>query len=276
MENKNLYKMLEINQTQKKYYEFDINNTFNHGGNTSTSLWNNLREYQYKMTDDINMNILLFEKHKNWLGDLKDKKVLDLGCHTGNELSEYLSINSKQYFACDLSESALEVLKQKFQKNNLTNLTTLPIDILSESFPEKEFDVIYAKAVFHHFEYFEDFLQKIKSLLKPNGFIISSDPIDFYLPLKIVRKIYRPFQYDKNWEYPFDQKSIDLIAKHFNILEIAGMMGKAKYAFPLYILNKNIAIKKSKEWVNYDLNNIQYNSKDMKKCLRISLKLTNK
>jgi 2-polyprenyl-3-methyl-5-hydroxy-6-metoxy-1,4-benzoquinol methylase len=273
IKNNNLDKMLEINHTQKKYYEFDTTAEFNHGGNTSTSMWNNLREYQYKMTDDINLNILLFEKHKIWLDNLENKKVLDLGCHTGNELSEYLSINSKDYFACDLSESALNVLKEKFDKNNLKNIITLPQDILSNKFQEKDFDVIYAKAVFHHFEYFEEFLIRIKSLLKPNGFIITSDPIDFYLPLKIVRKMYRPFQFDKHWEFPFDQNSIDLISKHFRILEIAGMMGKTKYAFPLYLINKNYAIKKSKEWVDYDLNQIKFNSKDMRNCLRISLKL---
>lgn len=270
----NLNKMLEINKTQKQYYEFDVDANFNHGGNASTSLWNNLREYQYKMTDDINMNILLFEKQKQWLGNLTNKKVLDLGCHTGNELSEYLALNSADYYACDLSEAALSVLEKNFKEKGIKNLTILAKDVLSESFNEQKFDVIYAKAVFHHFEFFEDFLIRVKSLLKPNGFIISSDPIDFFLPLKIVRKIYRPFQFDKHWEFPFNQKSIDLIAKYFNIEETAGMMGKAKYAFPLYMLNQKLAITKSKEWVDFDLNKIKYNSKEMKSCMRVSLKLT--
>jgi 2-polyprenyl-3-methyl-5-hydroxy-6-metoxy-1,4-benzoquinol methylase len=268
--------MLEINTNQKKYYEFDLEEKFEHGGSFATKIWNNIREYQYKMTDDIDFYNKLFNLHKVWIGDLQNKKVLDLGCHKGNELSEYLATNSKEYYACDLSESALVVMEQNFKSKNINNANFLAKDILSNNFPEKDFDVIYAKAVFHHFKYFEDFLIRIKSLLKPDGFIVTSDPIDTYLPLGIIRKLYRPFQYDKDWEFPFTKESLRLIEKHFAIEELAGMMGKTKYAFPLYLLSKKYAIEKSKQWVEYDLHKIKMNHKSLYNCLRVSFKLKNK
>jgi len=268
--------MLETNKTQKQYYEFEADANCDYGGNAATSLWNKLREYQYKMTDDIQLNELLFEKHKLWLGDLSGKKVLDLGCHKGNELSVHLSKNSSYYLACDLSESALKVLENKLLAENIQNANFAAIDILSEDFKESNFDVIYAKSVFHHFEYFEDFLVKIKSLLKPNGIAITFDPMDFYLPLRITRAIYRPFQFDKSWEFPFNAKSIELINKYFEVEDLAGMMGKTKYALPVYLLSPNYAIAKSKQWVDQDLNKIKFNSKAMKSCMRISFKLVNK
>lgn len=271
-----IQKMLEINKTQKEYYEFENDANCDYGGNVATSFWNKLREYQYKMTDDIRLNELLFEKHKVWLGDLTGKRVLDLGCHKGNELSAYLAKNSDYYLACDLSESALKVLESKLLAENITNANFAAMDILSEEFTEGNFDVIYAKSVFHHFEYFDEFLAKIKSLLKPNGIVITFDPIDFYLPLRIVRAIYRPFQFDKNWEFPFTAKSIELIGKYFEVSDLAGMMGKTKYAFPLYLLSPNYAIKKSKQWIDHDLNKLKFNSRAMKSCLRISFRLVNK
>mgnify|MGYP000953388531 FL=1 len=129
----NKEKMLNINFKQKDYYEFDIKDDFQYGtGNKITKIWSIIRNYQYKMTDDLKINSSLIDLQKKWIGDLSNKKVLDFGCHTGNELSEYLALNSKEYCALDLSSSALSTLETKFKRNNISNYKMFPIDILSE------------------------------------------------------------------------------------------------------------------------------------------------
>ncbi len=214
---KHINEMLEVNKSQKDYYEYDTSKEFQHEGNIYVRTWDKIRDYQYKMTDYLDINNQLFNIHLEWLGNLNDKKVLDLGCHNGNELSLYLAKNSASYFGVDLSKGALSVLENKFKEANISNAKVLDLDILSDDFPEKDFDVIYAKAIFHHFKYFEDFLQVIKTKVKKGGIIITSDPLNTYFPLRFIHYLYRFIQYDKNWEYPFSKKSIMLIDKHFRI-----------------------------------------------------------
>ncbi len=42
--------------------------------------------------------------HLKWLGDLSDKKVPDLSCSAGNQLSMYLARASRSYLGIDLNE----------------------------------------------------------------------------------------------------------------------------------------------------------------------------
>lgn len=274
--NEKIRKMLETNIRQKEYYEYDIEQDFRHGGNVFTRLWNNLRQYQYKMTDDLSVNEELFEIHKKWIGSLEGKKVLDLGCHSGNELSLYLAKNSREYHGLDLSSSALSVLEDKFEKANIYTARLHAVDILSDEFAENGFDLIYAKAIFHHFRHFDEFLGHISSRLAPGGHIITVDPMNTYLPLKIVRALYRSFQHDKDWEYPFTKDSIRLIEKHFKIEKLAGMMGKTKYAFPLYMISRNYAMMKSRKWMDEDFYKVSLKKASMWNCLRVSFLLGKK
>lgn len=271
--NSKIKSMLEVNRKQKEYYEISQGTQFIHAGNKVSVIWDKIRTIQYRITDELGYNNKLFEIHKHWLGDLKGKKVLDLGCNTGNELSEFLAINSSQYYAVDLSKSALSILQNKFEEKGINNARFLPVDILSDEFKEGCFDVIYAKAIFHHFKFFEEFLNRIKSVLNPKGIIICLDPLNTFLPLRIFRAVYRRFQYDSDWEYPFTNNSLKQIEKYFTILDVAGIMGKAKYAIPIYLLSRKYAIKKAEQWVNEDYHKIKYYDKSLKSCLRISLLL---
>ena len=53
----------------------------------------------------------------------------------------------------------------------------MTIDFLSEDFKEKDFDLIYAYGVLHHFENLDLLIKRLK-VLKVNGEIISHDPLE--------------------------------------------------------------------------------------------------
>lgn len=254
MKNKNsLDDMLLVNQKQKEFYNEKNNKNKK---NLPSRIWSGLRNgllADYRR--NFNISEKVYAQHKIWLGDLSDKKVLDLGCLRGNALSLYMAKNAKEYIGIDLSDVAIHELQKKIEKENCVNAKALAVDFLSDEFTDKDFDIIYAYGVLHHFEDFNVLLKKLKEKLAPNGVIISYDPLQTSFPIKIARSLYRPFQSDKDWEWPFDKVVIDKLYNNFTVVDAKGILGESKYGILLSVLplnrkykNKKIAKMIDKDW----------------------------
>jgi SAM-dependent methyltransferase len=98
-------------------------------------------------------------------------KILDLGCGTGEFLNELKK--SCEVFGVDINETATNVAKNVFKIKNIYpmsceeffNLPDLP-----------KYDVITFFEILEHLDNPREFINKIKLLLKPNGFIAMSIP----------------------------------------------------------------------------------------------------
>lgn len=220
--------IIETNKKQKAFY--------NHvKKNLPTKIWFFLREKILKqIRRDIGALNESYDLHKVWFGDLSNKKVLDLGCFAGNSLSYHLAENSKQYVGLDLSDIAIAKLNDKLK--DIPTAKGIAADFLSADFTEKDFDLIYAYGVLHHFQNPDVLISKLNEKLAPNGTIISYDPLETSLPLKMIRVLYRPFQSDKEWEWPFTKKTYYKFHNAFKIKERHGVLGLAKWYFLINLL----------------------------------------
>lgn len=265
--------ILETNKRQKEFY----NSTEIRKKNIPTRIWSNIRNgLLNNFRDNFDIKTKVYDLHKIWLGDLSDKKVLDLGCLRGNALSIHMAKTAKHYVGIDLSDIAISDLNKKLEKENCQNAVGIAIDFLSLDFKETDFDIIYAYGVLHHFEDFDVLILKLKEKLNKKGKIISYDPLQTSLPIKIIRSIYRPFQSDKDWEWPFKRITLKKIEDNFTILDKKGILGKSKYSvllnfLPLNNSFKNKVIKKyiDKDWNLKDMN-------DLYSCMHVTLFLVKK
>jgi 2-polyprenyl-3-methyl-5-hydroxy-6-metoxy-1,4-benzoquinol methylase len=225
--------ILETNKRQKEFY--------NSGDSSKKSLaskvWFGLRNgllssyrKQFGLKDKV------YDEHKRWLGDISDKRILDLGCLRGNALSIYMAERAKRYIGIDLSDVAIEQLQKKIDATTTNDAEAKAVDFLSDDFDEGDFDIIYAYGVLHHFENVDLLIETLNSKLAPVGVIISYDPLTTSLPIRTFRAIYRPFQSDKDWEWPFDKKTLKKFDKTFNIKEKKGILGRSKYGIPINFL----------------------------------------
>jgi 2-polyprenyl-3-methyl-5-hydroxy-6-metoxy-1,4-benzoquinol methylase len=233
MMKQSMEEIFEANLRQKEFY----NSTRQAEKSVPTRIWFGLRNRfldPFRRNFDIKSRV--YNQHKIWLGDLSDKKVLDLGCLNGNTLSLYMAKNAKQYIGIDLSDKAIEVLNRKLKKANCKSAMALAVDFLSPDFKEEDFDVIYAYGVLHHFENVEILIDRIKNKLNKNGMVISYDPLDTSLPIQLLRGLYRPFQSDKDWEWPFTKITLAEFGRHFKVEEVRGVLGKSKYGLLLNLL----------------------------------------
>jgi len=262
--------ILETNKKQKEFYN-NINQNF------FTKIWAKLRNGALnKIRRNIGVQDQAYSLHKEWFGDLSNKKVLDLGCFTGNYLSLYLAEHAKEYIGIDLSDVAISKLNARLE--SFPNASAEAVDFLSEEFKSGNFDLIYAYGVLHHFESTDVLIGKLKEKLSPEGIIISYDPLETSLPIKILRTIYRPFQSDAEWEWPFTKKTFYKFEKAFEIVERRGILGKSKWVAIVNILPFSGAKKQriGQKWHAQDWEQSKISNKALFRCMHLTMLMKNK
>ncbi len=267
---KTTQEILETNIKQKEFYNNIKQNYF-------TKLWAKFRNgILNKIRKNIGVHDQAYNLHKVWLGDLSDKKVLDLGCFAGNYLSIYLAENAKQYIGIDLSDVAINKLSERLKP--FPNAKAVAVDFLSNEFSEKDFDVIYAYGVLHHFPNIDILISLLNEKLAKNGSVISYDPMETSWPVKLVRILYRPFQSDADWEWPFTKKTIIKYHNSFNVIERRGILGKSKWIYLVNFLPITDSKKQEigKKWHQQDWENSAISDAALFKCMHVTMNMQKK
>lgn len=263
--------IIEINKKQKEFYNHKKKNL-------PTRMWSFVREKTLKqIRRDIGVLNQSYDLHKEWFGDLTNKKVLDLGCFSGNNLSFYLAKNSKEYIGLDLSDMAIAKLNEKLK--DIPSARAIAADFLSETdFPDKDFDVIYAYGVLHHFQNPDVLINKLNEKLASGGIIVSYDPLETSLPIKIIRTIYRPFQSDKDWEWPFTKKTYYKFHNTFKVIERHGVLGQAKWYFLINLLPMSDVKKQEigKRWHKKDWELSTTSDSHLFRCMQLTMVMQKK
>ncbi len=227
--------MLRINEAQRNYYEHADGAAESEINSAATNFWRRWRGKALSVYDDAAIDQSLSEVHLRWLGgDLSRFKVLDLGVGYGNPLSMKLAREAREYVAIDLSAPLVERFQRQLTKAGTRNARALVADILSDEFAERDFDVVYARAVFHHFKYFDAFLENLRNRMVPGGVVVTlDDPLETWLPMKLLRLAYRPFQTDASWEYPVTAVDPAQHRAPNSSRDVQGTYGFSKWAIPL-------------------------------------------
>ena len=260
----------EINKRQRDFYQ-------NFDKNLPSKAWSYFRNKALNsLKKQIGVEKDIYNLHKSWFGDLSQKKVLDLGCYAGNVLSLHLAQHSKEYLGIDLSPKVIAVLNKRLE--GIEGANAKVIDFLSEDFKEKDFDLIYAYGVLHHFKDVEELIEKLQEKLAPRGEIIGYDPLQTSRPIKLLRNLYRPFQSDRDWEWPFSKETYYKFEKAFDVKERRGVLGRAKWSALLNLLpiSEEKKITKAKTWHQEDWKKSVNNDKHLFSCMHISLRLVKK
>ncbi|WP_273404188.1 class I SAM-dependent methyltransferase [Actinobacillus porcinus] len=131
--------------------------------------------YQQLRANPISLNNIVEKPTMlSLLPDLKGKKLLDLGCGTGEHLALYLEHGADFVVGMDLSEAMLTQAAQNLsQKRPRFSLYQSSMEQLN-ALPENDFDIITSSFAFHYVQDFPKLLADIKAKLKPNGTLVFS------------------------------------------------------------------------------------------------------
>ena len=107
-------------------------------------------------------------------GDYQDKKVLDMGCGTGEYALWYAMHGAGEVVGIDLSEGSLSVARERQAESALHNVTFKSMDILECDLPDNYFDYSYSVGVLHHTGAPTRGFAHLVRVTKPGGVVIVS------------------------------------------------------------------------------------------------------
>lgn len=251
--NNKIDEMRQINERQHEYYENANGSAESPLNSRATNIWRRMRRNAFSVFRDAEIQNSLLRMHTQWIGDVSRAKVLDLGLGEGNPLSLKLAAAAREYVAIDLSSTRMETFRRKLNEAGLKRAKTYVCDFLSDDFPEAGFDVVYAIAIFHHFRHIEAFLDALSERMSTGGLAVTRDPLQTWLPLKLIRFTYRRFQTGADWEFPFTWNSIRSIQRKFDIERVQGIYGYSKWAIAISAFSPKIAHRLAQRWHAKDL-----------------------
>ncbi|MFW9900372.1 MAG: class I SAM-dependent methyltransferase [Candidatus Thorarchaeota archaeon] len=178
------------------------------------------------------------QKFIKMLGNVKGKKILDIGCGRGN-LSFYLAQKGAHVVGIDLSKNFIDFCKNEMKRLNLE----IDFRIMNAQIPDFEdgsFDLIVGSRIVHHLPDIELFFRECKRILKRKGHIIFIEPLKKNPIVNMNRKYLKPKE-RTFYEHPLFLSEV-MIAK-----KVFGNIQHAEYYIisPSAILFKRI-FKKSK------------------------------
>ncbi|KYK28511.1 hypothetical protein AYK20_01050 [Thermoplasmatales archaeon SG8-52-1] len=133
----------------------------------------------YKIKKDIvreNLNKYTRKAYK-FLPEIKNPKILDIGCGTGVPTIELAKLSGGHIIGMDIDEKSLNLLRRKIKDLGLVNQVNVIKDsIISMDFPENSFNIIWSEGSAFVMG-FENSINYWSRFLKHNGFLIIHDEI---------------------------------------------------------------------------------------------------
>jgi 2-polyprenyl-3-methyl-5-hydroxy-6-metoxy-1,4-benzoquinol methylase len=100
--------------------------------------------------------------------------VLDYGCGTGL-LSLEIRSHVRSVLSVDSSKGMIEALEAKLQKQGITRVTTLHLDLENDDRIPKIVDLVVSSMTFHHIRDVKALLCRLAEAIRPGGMIAIAD-----------------------------------------------------------------------------------------------------
>lgn len=116
------------------------------------------------------------------LGNIKDKKIIDIGAGTGY-FSVKLAEKGAKVIAADVSDEFQAFLKNRIEKNNLKNIELRKVPFDSPALKDGEVDMVLIVNTYHHIENRPEYFAKVKKGTKSGGELVVIDFFNTNIPV---------------------------------------------------------------------------------------------
>jgi 2-polyprenyl-3-methyl-5-hydroxy-6-metoxy-1,4-benzoquinol methylase len=142
-------------------------------------------------------------------GDVKGKKVLDIGCGMG-ESSLILASMGAEVTEVDISEGSIALAQRRAARAGLSERCRFIASPFEQhDAPSAGYDVVWCDAFLHHvLEVLDDVTHSILRLMRPGAIIIGSEPVRFSPMLQRVRMMIPPYPDATEEERPLNREEL--------------------------------------------------------------------
>jgi len=148
------------------------------------SLLNSYSQKYNKVYEGIANTLLLFISKKN--KPLLNKRVLDVGCFTGDLLVIFKRMGADVY-GLELQKEAVKIANERLPKK------VFEADVMSRKFNLGEFDIVTLTGLVEHVTNPVALLNKVSKITKRNGYILIQTPNGSSFPAKLLKKYWPPY-----------------------------------------------------------------------------------
>jgi len=235
-----------LNERQSQFYDSRLKAKLEQSNSEDaagliTNVWTRIRKNIQSFDEQLGLDQHYTDLHRQWVSGHNTGWTVDLGCFDGNLLSLELAAAAEKYTGVDLSQEAIAMLQRKLDDAGHTHAEAVAKDFFELGIPDGSVDLVYARTVLHHFEDPARIADEVFRILKPGGVCVSLDPLATAPENRLARAIYRPFQSDSAWEFPFSKTTLDLFEERFEIANIRGIRGLSKAGLLLSTLGASKA-----------------------------------
>ena len=160
----------------------------------------------------------LFPKEKLFAvaGDMRGKKVLEIGCGEGIEAVQ-LAYCGADVTCMDISDVSIDVGRQRAALEGYTIDFRIVNIVEVESLGEEDYDIVWCNLILHHVvDSLDNVMNKIHRALKPGGMFISREPIAYAQWLKNIRNLFFVKKEGEiSEEQPFRESEFLAVSKYF-------------------------------------------------------------
>jgi ubiquinone/menaquinone biosynthesis C-methylase UbiE len=150
-----------------------------------------------------------------WLGDLRGKRVLELGCGPG-DYTIMMARRGAQVTAVDIAPASLAITHRRAEANRVhraVQVNWMAAETLA--FPAETFDWVVGFGLLHHADSMA-LAPEVRRVLRPAGRALFREPLGANSVLQFVRE-HLPYR-DKHRslnEHPLDYAQIKQVGQHF-------------------------------------------------------------
>ncbi len=156
----------------------------------------------------------------NLLGDVRGKRVLDLGCGSGENTLLLLNRGAEVH-GVDISNRLLGIARRRMWANGIASGFRFGVGSAHKlPFPDESFEVIFGMATLHHFD-LDLAASEIWRVLRPGGYGVFKEPVRNSKMLGRIRRLIPFRRYGLSpFERPLTDEELERFAGRFSRREI--------------------------------------------------------